>query len=108
MTAQPETFMRKKAKCSMIVWSLTYLVLSPFWFCIGLSTGLNSIHLLPNDKWLFFANLLIVLAVPLSLFLMWFSYAKGYYEMTRVCWLMPSVFLTLALLIYTLLGALQV
>lgn len=96
---------KKKAKCSMIVWGLTYLFLFPFlFFFFAPFVGANSINTTFTHKLLSFIDLLPIFAMPLSFFLMWFSYSKTYYNITRLCWVIPIFFFALALLVHVILA----
>ncbi len=105
MTVDCSKLMQKQAKCSMIVWGLAYLFLFPFLFFIfgpfwdSFSTRSSSIY-----KLLALLDLLPLFAIPFSLFLMWFSYSKTYYKITRLCWIIPILFFALALLMHIVLG----
>ncbi len=97
---------QKKAKCSMIVWGLTYLFLFPFlFFFFAPFVGANSINATFTHKLLGFIDLLPIFAMPLSFFLMWFSYSKTYYSITRLCWGIPIFFFALALLVHVILAS---
>lgn len=98
----------KKAKCSMIVWGLTYLFLFPFlFFFFAPFVGANSINASFINKLIGFMDLLPIFAMPLSLFLMWFSYSKAYYKVVRLCWVAPILFFALALLMHMVLDQLS-
>jgi len=93
------SFAQKKAKCSMIVWGLTYLFLFPFlFFFFAPFVGANLINATFMNKLIGFINLLPIFAMPLSFFLMCFSYSKTYYNITRLCWVIPIFFFALALM----------
>jgi hypothetical protein len=96
---------QKKAKCSMIVWGLTYLFLFPFLFFFFASfVGANSINASLTKKLIGFITLLPIFAMPLSFFLMWFSYSKAYYKVVRLCWIIPILFFALVLLVHVTLA----
>ena len=104
MTADHATLAQKKAKCSMIVWGFTYLFLFPFlFFFFAPFVGVNSIHPSFTSKCLSFTDLLPIFAMPLNLLLMWFSYSKTCYKITRLCWVIPVLFFALALLMHVIL-----
>src|ERR1700722_17431414 len=92
---------QKKAKCSMIVWSSTYLFLLPFLFDIfGPRANIFAYHSFRERS--FSALLLIlILSFPLSLLSMWYCYYKRYYKIVRFCWIFPF-FLFLCCLIVSL------
>ncbi len=88
-----------------IVWGLTYLFLFPFlFFFFAPFVGANSINATFKNKLLGFIDLLPIFAMPLSFFLMWFSYSKTYYSITRLCWGIPIFFFALALLVHVILA----
>lgn len=98
-------FAQKKAKCSIIVWGLTYLFLFPFlFFFFAPFVGVNSINVSFVNKLFGFIDLLPIFALPLSFFLMWLSYSKAYYKIVRICWIIPILFFVLALLLHIALG----
>jgi hypothetical protein len=94
---------RKKAKYSMIVWSLTYLFLFPFlFFFFAPFMKINSINSTCTGKILGPVGLFPIFSMPLSLFLMWFSYSKGCYSITRLCWIIPILFFICSLLMHSM------
>ena len=96
---------QKKAKCSMIVWGLTYLFLFPFlFFFFAPFVGAHSINAPLMNKLIDFIDLLPIFAMPLSFFLMWFSYSKTYYSATRLCWIIPIFFFSLTLMTHVMLS----
>ena len=96
---------QKKAKCSMIVWGCTYLFLFPFLFFFFVPfVGANSINATFTHKLFGFIDLFPIFAMPLSFFLMWFSYSKTCYSITRLCWGIPIFFFALALLLHVILA----
>jgi hypothetical protein len=98
---------QKKAKCSMIVWGLSYLFLFPFLFYFFAPfVGLNSSNTSFMNKLIGFIDLLPIFGMPLSLFLMWLSYSKTYYNITRLCWIIPILLFALALMIHVILEGL--
>jgi hypothetical protein len=55
------------------------------------------------NKLIGFIDLLPIFAMPLSFFLMWFSYSKTYYSITCLCWVIPIFFFALALMTHVIL-----
>src|SRR5262249_13071874 len=106
MTIDHTTLTQKKAKCSMIVWAFTYLLLFPslFFFFVPFAR-ISSINSSFTSKFLSFVDLLPIFAMPLSLFLMWLSYSKAYYNITRLCWVIPILFFALVLMMHVILGS---
>ena|SRR5579864_7191064 len=103
MTDKNPIFAQKKAKCSMIVWSLAYLFLFPFlFFFFAPFVGANSIDATFVNKLLGFIDLLPIFTMPLSFFLMCFTYSKAYYNITRLCWIIPIFFFALALIAHVI------
>jgi hypothetical protein len=103
ITEEMTSLAQKKAKCSMIVWGLTYLFLFPFlFFFLVPFIGANSINATFMNKLLSFIDFLPIFAMPLSFFLMCFSYSKTYYKIVRLCWLIPIFFFALALVIHVI------
>src|SRR5262245_21938942 len=95
------TKIQKKAKCSMIVWTLAYLFLFPFLFfifapIIGIFYANQSLLI----RFLSIMDILPILSMPLSSFLMWYSYSKSYYYITRICWLIPLFLFAVTLLLH--------
>ncbi len=96
---------QKKAKCTMIVWGLTYLFLFPFlFFFFAPFVGVNSINASFTKKLIVFITLLPIFAMPLSFFLMYFSYSRAYYKVVRFYWMIPVLFFALVLLVHFILA----
>lgn len=94
---------QKKAKCTMIVWGLTYLFLFPFlFFFFAPFVGANSINASVAKKLIGFITLLPIFAMPLSFFLMCFCYSRAYYKVVRLCWVIPIVCFVLVLLMHVI------
>jgi hypothetical protein len=95
---------RVKTKCSIIVWCFFYLFLFLFllFFLIPFAR-LNLIDLSPARNALGLIDFLPVLAIPLSLILMWVSYLKKHYRVARLCWAIPVLFFALTLLMHVIL-----
>lgn len=95
---------QKKAKCTMIVWGLTYLFLFPFlFFFFAPFVGANSINASFAKKLIGFITLLPIFAMPASFCLMWFSYSRACYKVVRLCWMIPILFFALVLLMHMIL-----
>lgn len=98
------SFAQRKAKCSMIVWGLTYLFLFPFlFFFFAPFVGTHSINASFMNKLIGLIDLLPIFTMPLSLFLMWISYSKKHYKIVRFCWVIPILFFTATLLMHVIL-----
>ena len=94
---------QKKAKCTMIVWGLTYLFLFPFlFFFFAPFVGVNSINTSFSKKLIGFITLLPIFEIPVSFFVMWFSYSRDYYKVVRFCWMIPLLFFALVLLVHVI------
>jgi hypothetical protein len=92
------TLAQKKAKSSMIVWFFAYLFLFPFlFFFFAPFIGFQLTDVSSTNKLLSFIDLSPILSMPLSLLLMWFSYSKSRYKITRLCWIIPLLLFALAL-----------
>ena len=92
---------QKKAKCTMIVWGLTYLFLFPFLlFFFAPFGGVNSTNTSCAKKLIGFITLLPIFAMPVSFFVTWFSYSRAYYEVVRLCWMIPILLFALVLLVH--------
>jgi len=99
---------QKKAKCSMIVWGFTYIFLFPFlFFFFAPFVGVNSTNASFTKKLIGFIALLPIFAMPLSFFLMWFSYSRAYYKVVRLCWMIPIFCFALVLLMHVILDQLS-
>lgn len=99
---------QKKAKCTMIVWGLTYLFLFPFlFFFFAPFVGANSINVSFAKKLIGFITLLPIFAMPLSFFFMCFSYSRAYYKVVRLCWVIPIFCFALVLLMHVILDQLS-
>jgi hypothetical protein len=100
MTINSDSLAQKRAECSMAVWSLTYLylfiVLS---FVFGSSFGSDLGRQNAMGQFLGLVALSPIFIILPSLGLMWFSYLKGYYRITRICWMIPIFFFALAIVI---------
>jgi hypothetical protein len=100
MIIKSESLAQKKARCSVAVWSLTYLFLFLlFGFMIASSIKYGFASKPFTEKFHFFVSTSPVLAMPLSLGLMWFAYSKGYYRIIHICCAIPIFFFVLSLLI---------
>lgn len=102
------THSQKKAKCSMIVWGITYLFLFPFlFFRLGLFFVLNIFNGSLLNTLIGFVSISPIIAMPLAFLLMWYSYSKSYFKVTRLCWTIPIFFFVFALLTHIILNALH-
>lgn len=105
ITDDTTSLAQKKAKCSMMVWGFTYLLLFPFlFFFIAPFVGVNSPSASFTKKLIGFITLLPIFAMPLSFFLMYFGYSRAYYKTVRLCWVMPILFFALVLLMHIILA----
>lgn len=87
----------------MIVWSFTYLLLFSlvFFFFVPFIRVQSSPAFL--SRFFGVVDVLPILSMPLSLFLMWFSYSRAYYKVTRFCWITPLFLFALALVLHIVL-----
>ena len=99
----PSTNAQKKAKCSIIVWSITYLLIFPFLFFLFAPFVAVSSSQSYLNKFFSFIDILPILLMPFSLFLMWFCYSRAYYKMARFGWIIPIFLFALALLFHIVL-----
>jgi len=90
---------QKKAKCSAIVWSITYLLLFPFLFFLfaPFVTALPSHSYL--NKFFTLIDFLPILSLLFSPVLMCYCYSKAYYKIARFGWTIPVFLFALALLL---------
>lgn len=104
VTEDTTSFVKKKAQCSMVVWGGTYVFLFPVMFLLfaPFATG-SSTDASFREKLIGFITLLPIFAMPISFFLMCFSYSKAYYKVTRLCWMVPIFFFALVLLVHIVL-----
>jgi hypothetical protein len=99
MTTDHVMFAKKKAKCSVVVWGFTYLLLFPFLsLCYAPMVRFNSVNPFLLDNIIGIIDLCPIFAMPLTVFLMWYSYSKAYYHIVRICWVVPIFFFVVALL----------